>query len=146
MAWNSWLGVVNCGYLGNSYSFQHSVKSALFDRLCTPVRCPTTEFFLCGRSSKTFLLASLSGEKCSGGQLLSTFSDLAGRLIQNPWVSLPYVGEGMLCTAFFWRYTTPPCWSQGSMPRKYAAHDTYSSTFLVHTRRQTELTKEGRSK
>ena len=42
------------------------------------MRCQTTEFFLCGRSSKTFLLASLSGERCSGGQLLSTFSDLAG--------------------------------------------------------------------
>ena len=37
-------------------------------------------------------------------------------------------------------------WSQGSMPRKYAAHDTYSSIFLVHTLRQTEVTKEGRSK
>ena len=45
------------------------------------MRCPTTEFFLCGRSSKTFLLASLSGERCSGGQLLSTFSDLAGGLV-----------------------------------------------------------------
>ena len=44
------------------------------------MRCPTTEFFLCGGSSKTFLLASLSGERCSGGQLLSTFSDLAGGL------------------------------------------------------------------
>ena len=72
--------VVNCGYHGNSYSFQHSEKSALFDRLCTPVRCPTTESFLCGRSSKTYILASLSGERCSGGQLLSTFSDLAGGL------------------------------------------------------------------
>ena len=37
-------------------------------------------------------------------------------------------------------------WSRGSTPRKYAAHDTYSLIFLVHTRRQTELTKEGRSK
>ena len=37
-------------------------------------------------------------------------------------------------------------WSQGSTPRKYAAHDTYSSIFLVYTLRQTELTKEGRSK
>ena len=72
--------VVNCGYYGNSYIFQHSEKSALFDRLCTPVRCPTTESFLCGRSSKTYILASLSGERCSGGQLLSTFSDLAGGL------------------------------------------------------------------
>ena len=45
------------------------------------MRCPTTEFFLCGGSSKTFLLASLSGERCSGGQLLSTFSDLAGGLL-----------------------------------------------------------------
>ena len=49
------------------------------------MRCPTTEFFLCGRSSKTFLLASLSGERCSGGQLLSTFSDsaCAGGLLQE---------------------------------------------------------------
>ena len=37
-------------------------------------------------------------------------------------------------------------WSQGSTPRKYSAHDTYSSNFLVHTLHQTELTKEGRSK
>ena len=37
-------------------------------------------------------------------------------------------------------------WSQGSTPRKYAAHDTYSSIFLVHTLRQTAVTKEGRSK
>ena len=37
-------------------------------------------------------------------------------------------------------------WSQGSTLRKYAAHDTCSSILLVHTRRQTELTKEGRSK
>ena len=37
-------------------------------------------------------------------------------------------------------------WSQGSTPRKYAAHNKYSSIFLVHTLRQTKLTKEGRSK
>ena len=37
-------------------------------------------------------------------------------------------------------------WSQGSMPLKKAAHDTYSSNFLVHTLRQTDLTKEGLSK
>ena len=28
---------------------------------------------------------------------------------------------------------TAVCWSQGSTPRKYAAHDTYSLIFLVHT-------------
>ena len=33
-------------------------------------------------------------------------------------------------------------WSQGSTPRKYAAHDTYSSILLVRTLRQTELTKD----
>ena len=37
-------------------------------------------------------------------------------------------------------------WSEGSTPRKYVAHDTYSSIFLVHTLRQTEVIKEGRSK
>ena len=37
-------------------------------------------------------------------------------------------------------------WSQGSTPRKYAAHDTYSSIFPVHKLRQTELTNDGRSK
>ena len=37
-------------------------------------------------------------------------------------------------------------WRQGSAPRKYTAHDTYSSIFLVHKLRQSELTKEGRSK
>ena len=37
-------------------------------------------------------------------------------------------------------------WSQGSRPRKYAAHDTYSSIFPVHKLRQTELTNDGRSK
>ena len=38
-------------------------------------------------------------------------------------------------------------WSQGSTPRKYAAHDTYSSIFPVHKLRQTELTKvDSRSK
>ena len=91
------LRVVNCGYHGNSYSFQHSVKSALFDRLCTPVRCPTTEFFLCGRSSKTFLLASLSGERCSGGQLLSTFSDLEGGLLVRKSWSTVSNSPGALC-------------------------------------------------
>ena len=37
-------------------------------------------------------------------------------------------------------------WSQGSMPRKYATHDTYSLIFPVHKLRQTELTKDIRSK
>ena len=37
-------------------------------------------------------------------------------------------------------------WSQGSTPRKYAAHDTYSSIFPVHKLRQTELTKDSCSK
>ena len=37
-------------------------------------------------------------------------------------------------------------WSHGSTPRKSAAHDTYSSNFLIHKLCQTELTKEGRSK
>ena len=41
---------------------------------------------------------------------------------------------------------TAVCWRQGSTPRKYAAHNTYSSIFLVHTLQQTELTKEGRSR
>ena len=39
------------------------------------------------------------------------------------------------------------CWSQGSMPGKYAAHGMYSSFFLVLTLfRRTELTKESRTK
>ena len=37
-------------------------------------------------------------------------------------------------------------WSQGSMPRKYATHDTYTLIFPVHKLRQTELTKDIRSK
>ena len=37
-------------------------------------------------------------------------------------------------------------WSQGSTPRKYAAHDTYSSIFPVHKLRQTELTNDACSK
>ena len=37
-------------------------------------------------------------------------------------------------------------WRQGSTPRKYATHDTYSSIFPVHKLRQTELTKDIRSK
>ena len=36
--------------------------------------------------------------------------------------------------------------SQGSTPRKYATNDTYSSIFPVHKLRQTELTKDIRSK
>ena len=43
-------------------------------------KCPPTESFICGLSSKAYLLASLSPERCSGGQFLSTFSDLAGGL------------------------------------------------------------------
>ena len=80
MAWNSWFACRQLWLPWQLIQLSAFGKSALFDRLCTPVRCPTTEFFLCGRSSKTFLLASLSGERCSGGQLLSTFSDLAGGL------------------------------------------------------------------
>ena len=37
-------------------------------------------------------------------------------------------------------------WSQGSTPRKYVAHDTYSSIFPVHKLPQTELTKDSPSK
>ena len=37
-------------------------------------------------------------------------------------------------------------WSHGRTPRKNAAHDMYSSNFLIYKLWQTELTKEGRSK
>ena len=70
------------------------------------MRCPTTEFFLCGRSSKTFLLASLSGERCSGGQLLSTFSDLAGGLLlERRWATISLRLWGVAGTC--------PCWWTG---------------------------------
>ena len=44
------------------------------------------------------------------------------------------------------RVFTAVRWSQGSTPRKYAAHDTYSSIFPVHKLRQTELTKDSPSR
>ena len=44
------------------------------------------------------------------------------------------------------RVSTAVRWSQENTPRKYAAHDTYSSIFPVHQLRQTELTKDSRSK
>ena len=86
-------------------AFSIRKKSALFDRLCTPVRCPTTESFLCGRSSKTYILASLSGERCSGGQLLSTFSDLAGglRVVRVCAALLGQLRGRNSCCLWFWQ-------------------------------------------